>query len=199
MDQFLGAVNVNVDSSNSWTTVEPADCDEQLTEVWPTAAESHGWGEPVRTAEFADGLGPDWQVHDGPAPDGGVRRALAALTVSTGLLGIGTDATGATGGLCWTPGQQYGRWEARMKVTPTDAPVSAVALLRPAADSAEPATKIDFMNLSDPTRRSAFARVRPGQGPAPAIGEVSVDATQWHTWAVEAAATHVTAFVDGRP
>ncbi len=58
---------------------------------------------------------------------------LAALTVELGLVDIGTDATGTTGALCWLPGQQYGRWEARMKSAPADPPLTALAQLRPDA------------------------------------------------------------------
>jgi hypothetical protein len=124
---------------------------------------------------------------------------VAALSVHTGLLNVRENLAGDGRGTCWTPAQEHGRWEARMKATRTGAPTNVVAQLRPAAAGAQPATEIEFMNLSDPARRSAFARVRPTEGPAPAVGEVSIDAIRWHSCAVELTPTHLTAFVDGRP
>ena len=58
--------------------------------------------------------------------------------------------------------------------------------------------EIDFMENSDPTRQSTEMFVHYGNEDPKLNGAVTVDATQWHNWAVEWSPDHITAFVDGK-
>jgi hypothetical protein len=172
----------------------------------PTAAEALGWGVPAAVDEFDGPLGGDWRVYSGSGFDGQGTRTADALTVDDGVLTITGDEAGATGGMAWATGQEYGRWEARVRTPESDPSYNALLLLwpdDPAAAGSETSSgetgsgEIDFMEMLDPARQTANAFVHPGAEAAPAMGEVAVDGTAWHTWAVEWTPTAVTTYVDG--
>ncbi|MBW0125518.1 glycoside hydrolase family 16 protein, partial [Pseudonocardia oceani] len=161
-----------------------------------TAAESLGWGSPALADEFDGLLGGDWRVYSGTGFDGQGTRTAEALSVSEGVLTITGDAEGNTGGMAWSTGQEYGRWEARVRTPAGDPSYNPVLLLWP-DDPAAAGQEIDFLEVLDPTRQTANAFVHPGGGSAAEAGEVAVDGTAWHTWAVEWTPTSVTTYVDG--
>ncbi|GEC17735.1 hypothetical protein PHY01_00180 [Pseudonocardia hydrocarbonoxydans] len=173
----------------------PAD-DASTEEACATAAETLGWGEPTLADEFDGPLGGDWRVYSGTGFDGQGTRTAEALRVDDGVLTITGDPAGATGGMAWSQGQEYGRWEARVRIPEGDPSYHAVALLWP-DDPAAAGPQIDFMEVSDPGRGTTGAFVHPGAGAAPAGAEVEVDGTAWHTWAVEWTPTSVTTYLDG--
>lgn len=164
----------------------------------PTAAEAFGWGEPAAVDEFDGPLGGDWRIYSGTGFDGQGTRTADALTVDDGILTITGDADGATGGMAWATGQEYGRWEARVRTPASDPSYNALLLLWP-EDPSTAGGEIDFMEMLDPARQTASAFVHPGAEAAPAMGEVAVDGTAWHTWAVEWTPTAVTTYLDGVP
>ncbi|MDN5750652.1 MAG: family 16 glycosylhydrolase, partial [Pseudonocardia sp.] len=162
-----------------------------------TAASAFGWGTPARDDEFDDALDTAaWQVYEGTGFDGQGTRTADALSVEDGILSITGDAESATGGMSWQPGQMYGRWEARVRASAADESYNALLLLWP-DDESGAGSEIDFMEMLDPTRQTTSAFVHHGADDAQVTGEVAVDGTRWHNWAVEWTPSAVTTYVDG--
>jgi Glycosyl hydrolases family 16 len=162
-----------------------------------TAAERLGWGAPKLQDDFSGGLD-RWKVYTGTGHAGKGKRSPSAVTVKDGILTLSGDQTGTTGGLALTPGQKYGRWEARVRTPAADPSYNAVMLLWPDADDFPVGGEIDFMELSDPTRQTAGMFVHHGANNQQVSGQVKIDATQWHTWAVEWTPEAITGYVDGK-
>jgi hypothetical protein len=182
-----------------------------------TAAETLGWGNPNRADDFDDSasLG-RWKLYQGPGNGGNGRVTPNALSFANGLLTITGDPDGNSEGMAWTPGQLYGRWEACVRSTPASPNYHSLLLLWPDSENS-PAKgnvpndgEIDFMEILDPARQSVTASVNHvPAGVAPDDpryaglhnfhAKVGIDATQWHSWAVEWTPDHVAGYVDGRP
>jgi licheninase len=162
-----------------------------------SAAALHGWGEPNRVDEFDGPLGGDWNVYDGPGHAGNGRRTPDAVTIDNGILTITGDSRGSTAGMAWNPGQRYGRWEGRVKAPASDESYNALLLLWPDAEDFPVGGEIDFMEMLDHTRQKTNIFLHYGENNDQVDGEVKIDATEWHNWAVEWTPTHVAAFVDG--
>jgi licheninase len=162
-----------------------------------SAAALLGWGEPNRVEEFDGPLGDSWNIYDGPGHAGEGRRTPSALSFSDGIMTITGSPKGDTAGMAWEPGQRYGRWEGRVKAPASDESYNALLLLWPDAEDFPVGGEIDFMEMMDPTRQSTNIFLHYGEDNDQVAGEVKIDATQWHNWAVEWAPTHVAAYVDG--
>lgn len=160
-----------------------------------SAASELGWGTPVQEDDFTSGLS-QWELYDGPGHAGQGMRSPAAATVEDGVLTITGDSTGTTAGMCWAQGQRYGRWEGRVRAPASDPSYDALLLLWPDDDSPS-GGEIDFMEMQDPTRRTTDFFLHHGADDRQVTGQVEVDATRWHTWAVEWTAEAITGFVDG--
>ena len=163
-----------------------------------SAAAIHGWGEPNRVDEFDGSLGEDWNVYDSPGHAGNGRRTPEAVSIEDGILTITGDAQGNTAGMAWGPGQKYGRWEGRVRAPASDESYNALLLLWPDAEDFPVGGEIDFMEMMDHTRQTTNIFLHYGENNDQVVGEVQIDATQWHNWAVEWTPTHVAAFVDGK-
>lgn len=159
-----------------------------------TAAGAHGWGTPLRTDDFSSpGALGGWYLYNGPGHDGNGRRTPSAASVNDGMLTITGDAAGDSEGMAWTPGRKYGRWEVCAKSSVASPNYHSVLLLWPSgAGSGE----VDFMEIADPSRQSvdAFIHYENGGKKSNTIG---IDATQWHSWAVEWTPQRLAFFVDG--
>jgi hypothetical protein len=162
-----------------------------------SAAQTQGWGAPTRVDEFDVGTD-GWRLYDGAGHDGKGRRSPGAVTVQDGVLTIGGDASGTTGGMAWGNGRRYGRWEGRVRAPAADPSYDAVLLLWPDAENWPEGGEIDFMEMSDPARQVTDGFVHYGPDNRRARGSVRVDATQWHNWAVEWTPTSMTMFLDGK-
>ncbi len=193
-----------VDVTDSADADDPADADttEPVTGApaaggTTTAAERFGWGPPERADDFrAAGLR-GWEPYTGPGHRGRGERSPDALAVRDGVLTISGDARGTTGGACWGGGQRYGRWEARVRAPEADPAYHALLLLWPDADDFPAGGQVDFLELTDPRRRSAEFYLHSGEDGDPVRSEVRVDATGWHAWAVEWTPDRITGYVDG--
>lgn len=164
-----------------------------------SAATVLSWGAPTRAADFAaptttTTASEGWTAYTGTGYSGRGTRTPDALSVVDGALTISGNAEGATGGLSWGKGQTFGRWEVRARVPAGDAAYNAVLMLWPDADSG---AEVDFMELQDANRSTAIAAVHGAEG-GQAVGKTTIDATQWHNWAVEWTPSRVTTFVDGQ-
>ena len=120
------------------------------------------------------------------------------MTVENGVLTITGDPQGNTAGMAWGHGQKYGRWEGRVKAPASDRSYNALLLLWPDAENFPVGGEIDFMEMSDHTRQSTDMFLHYGRSNSQVHGEVKIDATQWHNWAVEWTPDHIAAFVDGK-
>ncbi|BBF99513.1 MULTISPECIES: glycoside hydrolase family 16 protein [Pseudonocardia] len=162
-----------------------------------SAAEQLGWGEPVRSDDFDDGLS-GWNIYDGPGHAGNGRRTPDAVGVADGILTITGDADGNTAGMAWTEGsQRYGRWEGRVRAPASDPSYNALLLLWPTAENFPVGGEIDFMEMMDPSRQETNIFVHYGADNSQIDGSVGIDATEWHNWAVEWTPDRITAYVDG--
>src|SRR4029453_6185759 len=115
---------------------------------------------------------------------------------SNGILTLNGDADGNTAGMAWGDGQKYGRWEARVKAPASDPSYHALLLLWPDAENWPTGGEIDFMEMSDHTRRSTDTFLPYGSSNNQVSGSVAADATQWHNWAVEWTRTGITTYLD---
>jgi hypothetical protein len=137
-------------------------------------------------------------VYDGPGHAGKGRRSPAAVGVANGIVTISGDAAGTTGGMAWGDGAKYGRWEVRVKSPSADPTYNAVMLLWPDAENFPVGGEVDFMESGDETRQKTDFFLHYGASNNQLHGQVAIDATQWHNWAVEWAPDHITAYVDGQ-
>ena len=165
-----------------------------------TAAATLGWGTPNRDDEFDDGTTlSDWTVYDGPGHAGNGRRTPAAMSVADGMLTITGDQGGNSGGMGWLPGQLHGRWEACVKSSTASAAYHSLVLLWPDAEDWPTGGEIDFMEIVDPARQAAEFWLHWGPGGMKQSSSIPVDATQWHSYAVEWTPSHLIYYVDGEP
>lgn len=163
-----------------------------------TAAAAQGWGAPNRSDDFTDAASlQQWSVYDGPGHDGNGRRTRSAISAGDGKLTITGDSQGNSGGMAWLPGQMYGRWEACVKSSPAAPGYHSLLLLWPDAENWPVGGEIDFMEIADPARQSVESWLHYGPNDERDSGAVRIDATQWHSWAVEWTPQRVAVFVDG--
>ncbi|MCE3553994.1 glycoside hydrolase family 16 protein [Pseudonocardia sp. RS11V-5] len=161
-----------------------------------TAAATLGWGTPNREDDFTDGLD-GWGLYDGEGHGGNGRRSPDAFSIQGGVLVVTGSPDGTTGGMAWNPGQKYGRWEGRVRAPESDPSYHALLLLWPDAEDWPTGGEVDFMEMSDPDRQSTDMFLHYGADNSQLHGDVEIDATQWHNWAVEWTPDHIAAFVDG--
>jgi Glycosyl hydrolases family 16 len=162
-----------------------------------TAAQTFGWGQPTLADEFTGNLN-GWGLYNGAGHNNQGRRSPSAATVANGVLTISGDPAGTTEGMAWSPGAKYGRWEARVASPAGDSTYHPVLLLWPDAENWPVGGEVDFMEISDASRRNTDFFLHYSAANNQEHGSVAVDATQWHNWAVEWAPDHISAFVDGK-
>ena len=179
------------------TAADPCDPDQPAGYA-TSAAAKFGWGKPNRVEDFGGRLDKSWGIYNGPGHGGKGRRTPDAVTVENGVLTITGDPQGNTAGMAWGDGQKYGRWEGRVKAPASDRSYNALLLLWPDAENWPVGGEVDFMEMSDHTRQSTDVFLHYGSSNSQLHGEVKIDATQWHNWAVEWTPDHIAAFVDGK-
>ncbi|GAS86911.1 glycoside hydrolase family 16 protein [Mycolicibacterium brisbanense] len=164
-----------------------------------TAAAAFGWGTPNRVDDFSDAASLEsWGVYDSPGHNGNGRRTPKAMSVSNGVLTITGDSAGNSGGMAWMPGQMYGRWEVCAK-SPAAAPdYHSVLLLWPDVVDWPAGGEIDFMEATEPARQSVEGWLHYGADDDKVNGDIHVDATQWHSWAVEWTHSRIAMYLDGK-
>ncbi len=179
------------------TPVDPCHPD-QSAGFATSAAAKYGWGKPNRVEEFDGPLDKSWGLYDGPGHGGKGRRTPDAVSLENGVMTITGDPNGNTEGMAWDHGQKYGRWEGRVKAPASDRSYNALLLLWPDAENWPVGGEVDFMEMSDHTRQSTDMFLHYGHDNSQLQGNVKIDATQWHNWAVEWTPDHIAAFVDGK-
>ncbi len=162
-----------------------------------TAADRFGWGTPEREDDFSGGAD-QWDIYGGPGHAGQGTRSPSAVSIDHGMLTITGDSSGTTAGMAWNPGRRYGRWEGRVKAPVADPSYNALLLMWPDAENFPVGGEIDFMEMADAKRQQTDMFVHYGSDNSQVNGQVEIDGTQWHNWAVEWTPDGITAFVDGQ-
>jgi hypothetical protein len=158
-----------------------------------TAAAAYQWGAPNKSDDFDNPSSlAGWNLYDGPGHAGNGRRTPSAISVDDGVLTITGDSRGNSEGMSWSPGQTFGRWEVCVKSPAASPNYHSVQLLWP---DRRGGGEVDFMEIADPTRQSVDAFVH--YGDRQEAGHIRIDATQWHSWAVEWSPQRIAMFVDG--
>ncbi len=166
-----------------------------------TAASTLGWGTPNREDTFDDANSlQDWMIYDGAGHAGNGRRTPSAISVADGKLTITADSQGNSGGMGWRlPGQLHGRWEVCVRSSPAPDAYHSLALLWPDAEDWPAGGEIDFMEIIDPARTTVEFWLHWGPDGQKVKSQARVDATEWHSYAVEWTASHVIYYIDGEP
>jgi Glycosyl hydrolases family 16 len=164
-----------------------------------TAAETYGWGVPNRADHFTDPALTDmWYVYNGPGHADNGRRTSSAISLQDSVLTMTGDAEGNSAGMAWKQGQMHGRWEVCARSAQGSANFHPVLLLWPDAEDWPVGGEIDFMEIWDPARQQVDIALHYDADDKRDIGKVNIDATQWHSWAIEWTPTRITAYVDGQ-
>ena len=159
-----------------------------------TAAAKFGWPQPNRVDNFdVRPALPNWNVYDGPGHAGNGRRTPNAVSASNGIMTITGDAQGNSAGMSSASDQYRGRWEVCMRTAPGSGQYHPVILLW--HQSGTPYSEVDFAEILDPARQSVNFFLHYGSRQTSA--EINIDATQWHSWAVEWTPTAMIGYVDG--
>lgn len=185
-----------------------------------SAAERYDWGDPLPASdEFDYGSEtapavPDqdkWSLAGGgvdqcwPGHANNRQRCDKNTRVVGGVLRQTGEANGDSGWLASTFGQQYGRWEARVRSQATGddngRQYHPLLILWPDSDRWPQDGEYDYLENSAPGEDCAEAFLHYPHDPGPVQQEFAqkcgVDLTQWHNIGVEWTPDHLKGFVDG--
>ncbi|MCF7553808.1 glycoside hydrolase family 16 protein [Pseudonocardia sp. WMMC193] len=163
------------------------------------AAVARGWGAPVLGDEF-DGTAVSrdrWALYDGAGHNGLGVRSPGQASVANGVLRLTGDDQGTTAGMSFWPGQQYGRWEVRMRVPYGHPDYHPVLALWPISNDWPGDGEVDFAEMAAGDAGAQFNYLA-GASNTWTKGYTPVDITQWHNYAVEWTPQGMRGFIDGR-
>lgn len=175
------------------TVVVPPKSDE--------AAKIYGW-QQIGADEF-DGTKVDtakWAAYDDYNDVSQTMWSAKQCSVAGGMLILtgAHDDAGSTCGLAWQGDQVYGRWEVRARFpVPAAIAYDPVFLLWPQNDDKAGVGEIDFAEEYDPNRQYIESWLHGPGDRQVAYERKYVDLTQWHNFAVEWEASHITSYIDG--
>lgn len=141
-----------------------------------------------------------WAVYD--YPDSNFPRVATNARVADGMAQLDGTYDRATGtilgaGLASQLSQKYGRWEVRMRVE-SGRGWSAAGLLWPTSERWPTDGEIDLFEIPAAQRQRLSMTVHNGIRNNTGDSKVVMDATQWHTYAVEWTPTKLTYYIDGQ-
>jgi hypothetical protein len=194
-------------SSSSTATTEPGADDGDAAAApaapttGPTAAEALGYTTPAWSEDFDTYSEDRWMTYGGPSehtpgeftPTGGGERKREQITTADGVMTITGLPNGDTAGMSTEAdgghAQQYGLWEARVKLPAGATDYHSVMILMVGA------AEIDFMEDMDPAGRSVdgFLHTPGGEG----HGNVTMEDNDWHNWAIEWTPEYMRLYLDG--
>lgn len=166
------------------------------------AAVTSGWGTPVAGDEFNYTGAPDstkWSVYKSAGHAGNGLRSPSQVTVNGSALHMAGDASGTTGGMSQRFSQTYGKWEARMRVSPgRDTEYHPVLILWPNQGrvSANNCAEMDYAESTKTVDQVNFFLHYSCSG-AQARATKTLDMTQWHNYAISWSAGAIRGYIDG--
>jgi beta-glucanase (GH16 family) len=164
-----------------------------------TAAGVLGYGDPAFSDDFTTFDEQRWMAYSGPSEhqegrfeaSGGGRRLREQITVADGILTITGLPNGDTAGMSTERShlQQYGLWEARVKLPANAVDYHSVLLLMAGGQ------ELDFVEAMEPTGRQVggFLHLASGRDQ----GRVTLQDNDWHNWAVEWTPERIRLYLDG--
>lgn len=167
------------------------------------AGANFGW-QRIDGDEF-DGTKVDskkWFVYQGFDEASNTTWSSKQCTVTGGVLTLtgARDSVGTTCGLAWQGDRVYGRWEVRARFpAPAAIAYDPVFLLWPENDDKAAVGEIDFAEEYDPNRQYIESWLHGPGDRQVAYERKYVDLTQWHNFAVEWQAGHITCYLDAVP
>jgi hypothetical protein len=164
-----------------------------------SAADVFGWGPVVAGDEFNYVGSPDstkWTVYNSAGNAGKGLRSSSQITVDGTEATITGTSDGTTGGMSAKfDHRTYGRWETRMRVSDRDPQYHPVLILRPVNDGPCDG-EVDFAEASHDTTLMHFFN-HYSCADLQTTAAKTIDATQWHNYAVELTAAGVVGYIDG--
>jgi glycosyl hydrolase family 16 len=164
------------------------------------ATQATKWGTPVFYDDFSGRRldnGKWWVYH---SLDSANPRHHAATSLTNGKLRFVGGFRGwrdVSGGVAARYYQQYGRWEARFRVSRGEG-YSAAILLWPMSDDGPAHGEIDLMEVNLPARQSGSQFIHAPGGAVHGHLVQRTDFTRWHTVAVEWRPHSLTYYLDGK-
>jgi hypothetical protein len=165
-----------------------------------SAAHALGWGPVVAGDEF-NYVGPPrhskWSVYDSAGNAGKGLRRRSQITVDGSKAIVTGTADGTTGGMSAKfDRRRYGRWEIRMRVSARDPQYHPVLILRPVNGNAPCDGEVDYAEGSKDTSLMHFFNHYSCDNHQTSAAR-RIDATKWHTYAVQLTAGGVVGYLDG--
>jgi hypothetical protein len=172
------------------------------------AGVTQGWGTPIYQTEFPETGNPNptwWSRYDGPGHNGNGTRDPERIQVANGVMTLTGLANGSTGGMAHELGQQYGRWEVRMRAYstgPSGSQYHPVLIVWPDSDDWPEDGEYDFLesDIGD-TQAGAWIHYPHNPGAVQQVGPnsktVSGGIAEWHNYAIDWQPTGITCYIDG--
>jgi beta-glucanase (GH16 family) len=141
-----------------------------------------------------------WTVYD--YPNANFPRVAKNFGVQDGEMQLHGSYNRSSGeilgsGVSSKVGQKYGRWEVRMRVEKGRG-FSAASLLWPVDDNWPTDGEVDLFEIPHGDRQDIFQTIHNGVRDNTGENKVLMDATQWHTYAVEWTPTRLVYYVDNK-
>jgi hypothetical protein len=159
------------------------------------AAALHGWTQ-VGGDEFNGSMSSKWSVYEGSGHAGNGTRTPNAISVENGSLVIRGDSKGNTGGMAWSDGQRFGKWEMRAKFPAGDSQYHPVLILWPTDVGWPQGGEVDFAETNSAASDVSFF-LHYSSSNQQKYAKKNIDLTQWHNYAVEWVDGRVTGYIDG--
>jgi beta-glucanase (GH16 family) len=141
-----------------------------------------------------------WGAYDSEGAFGNGRRSPDAVSVVDGALTITARPGdgGVSGGVAYSQGQLYGRWEFRARTEKGRGWGSAI-LLWPDSEKWPDDGELDMMEVPGENRDLAHTIIHYGGSANKTFGDATKgDFSQWHTFVFEWLPDRLTAYIDGK-
>lgn len=141
-----------------------------------------------------------WSIYD--YPDSKFPRVAQNFEIGGGVVSLKGTYDRASGeilgaGMASHISQKYGRWEVRVKVEKGRG-YSAAGLLWPTSERWPTDGEVDLFEIPSGQRQKIHQTIHNGVRNNTGSNTLKLDATQWHTYAVEWTPTKLVYFVDGQ-
>lgn len=161
------------------------------------AAVQNGWTLIAHDEFDGDALDEDtWSAYSGRTTDDVGQHDPDNITVSDGTVKLTSRDGETSAGMSWEDGQQYGRWEARVRSQAGNG-YGPVMLLWPDSEEWPEDGEIDMMEIPKGDRTKAYFTVHWGEDNEQDSASATGDFTQWHNFAVEWTPDHIIGYLDG--